>query len=164
METGTTTETGATAEPRWLTAQEQAVWRAYLDVTRLFNDKLQRRLVDDADLSLAEYEIMVQLSETDGHRLRMSELADRAVNSRSRLTHTVARMEDRGLVRREACPDDGRGVLCLLTDDGYAALERAAPDHVAAVRETLFDALTPAEVETLGAAMQKVRTGLRGTA
>ncbi|WP_088317716.1 MarR family winged helix-turn-helix transcriptional regulator [Kineosporia sp. R_H_3] len=163
MDTDSDTDTTAT-EPRWLTAQEQAVWRAYLDVTRLFNDKLNRRLVDDADLSLAEYEIMVQLSETDGHRLRMSELADRAVNSRSRLTHTVARMEDRGLVRREACPDDGRGVLCVLTDDGFATIQRAAPDHVAAVRETVFDVLTEPEVECLGTAMQKIRAGLRGTA
>lgn len=148
----------------WLTEQEQAVWRAYLDVTRLFADKMHRRLVEDANLSFAEYDIMVQLSEVDDHRLRMSELAERVVNSRSRLTHTVARMEDRGLVRREACPDDGRGVLCILTDEGFALLEKAAPDHVAAVRETVFDILTPAETKALGAALQKIRTALRNPA
>lgn len=147
---------------RWLAPAEQEVWRTWLDVSRLLNDKLHRRLVDDAGLSLAEYDLLVQLSETPDHRLRMSELASRAVHSRSRLTHTVARMQDRGLVRREACEDDGRGVMCVLTDDGFAALERAAPDHVAAVRESLFDTLTPAEVAALGAALAKVRAELRG--
>lgn len=147
--------------PRWLDAAEQEVWRAYLDVTRLLTERLQRRLVEDADLSLAEYELLVQLSETDGRRLRMSELAARAVHSRSRLTHTVARMEERGLVRREACPDDGRGVLCVLTDDGFAVLEAAAPDHVETVRQSIFDVLSPHEVEALGTAMKKVRAELR---
>jgi DNA-binding MarR family transcriptional regulator len=151
----------AVTEPRWLTPQEQAVWRAYLDVSRLLTDRLQRRLVDDAGLSLAEYEVMVQLSETEGRRLRMSDLADRVVNSRSRLTHTVARMEERGLVRREACPDDGRGVLCILTDAGFGVLEAAAPDHVETVREALFDVLHPDEVAALGAAMRTVLAGLR---
>lgn len=153
-----------TGAPRWLRADEQAVWRAWLDVSRLLNDTLHKRLVADADLSLPEYDIMVQLSETEDHRLRMSELADRAVHSRSRLTHTVARMEARGLVRREPCPDDGRGVLCILTDAGFELLERAAPDHVAAVREAVFDPLTPAEVAALGGALDKMRAGLRAPA
>lgn len=149
---------------RWLTADEQAVWRAWLDVSRLIDDKLHKRLVADADLSLPEYDIMVQLSEADDHRLRMSELADRAVHSRSRLTHTVARMEARGLVRREPCPDDGRGVLCILTDEGFALLEQAAPDHVEAVREAIFATLTPAEVDAVGDALGKMRAALRGPA
>jgi DNA-binding MarR family transcriptional regulator len=153
----------ARPEPRWLDDSEQAVWRSYLDVSRLLNDRLQRRLVEDADLSLAEYQIMVLLSETAGRRLRMAELAHRAVTSRSRLTHTVARMEARGLARREASPDDGRGVLCVLTDAGFAVLEAAAPDHVEAVRETIFDVLSAAEVAALGAAMDKLRAGLRRT-
>jgi DNA-binding MarR family transcriptional regulator len=148
--------------PRWLSQDEQAVWRAYLDFSRLLNDRLQRRLVEDADLSLAEYELMVQLSETEDHRLRMSELADRAVHSRSRLTHTVARMEDRGLVRREACPDDGRGVLCILTDHGFAVLAAAAVDHVETVRQSIFDNLTPDEVAAFGAVVTTLRGGLRG--
>lgn len=148
--------------PRWLSPDEQAVWRAYLDFSRLLNDRLQRRLVEDADLSLAEYELMVQLSETEDRRLRMSELADRAVHSRSRLTHTVARMEDRGLVRREACPDDGRGVLCILTDKGFEVLAAAAVDHVETVRQSIFDNLTPEELQAFGAVVAKLRTGLRG--
>lgn len=148
--------------PRWLTPDEQAVWRAYLDFSRLLNDRLQRRLVEDADLSLAEYELMVQLSETEDRRLRMSELADRAVHSRSRLTHTVARMEDRGLVRREACPDDGRGVLCILTDQGFATLAAAAVDHVETVKQSIFDNLSPEELQAFGAVVTKLRAGLRG--
>lgn len=158
---GTAPGTPGGSQPRWLTAAEQEVWRAYLDVSRLLTDRLQRRLLQDADLSLAEYEIMVQLSESDLGLLRMSELADRAVNSRSRLTHTVARMEQRGLVRRQACPDDGRGVVCLLTEEGLDLLRRAAPDHVEAVRETLFDVLDPEQVQALGELMAKVRAGLR---
>ena len=149
---------------RWLSADEQAVWRAWLDVSRLVDDKLHKRLVADADLSLPEYDIMVQLSEAEDHRLRMSELADLAVHSRSRLTHTVARMEARGLVRREPCPDDGRGVLCILTDEGFALLEQAAPDHVDAVREAIFDPLGPAEVAALGDALARMRSVLRAPA
>ena len=91
----------------------------------------------------------------------MSELADRAVNSRSRLTHTVTRMEERGLVRREACPDDGRGVLCLLTDAGFAALERAAPDHVAARPQDRVRRPCADGGRGLGVALQKIRDGLR---
>ena len=94
---------------RWLDDDEQHVWRSYLDVSRLLNERLQHQLVKDSGLSLPEYEIFVQLSEAPDRMLRMSELAERAVNSRSRLTHTVSRLESRGLVRREPCPDDGRG-------------------------------------------------------
>lgn len=146
---------------RWLTAEEQAVWRAYLDVSRLLTERMQRELVEDSSMSLAEYEILVQLSEAPGRQLRMSELADRVVNSRSRLTHTVGRMEARGLVRREACPDDGRGVLCLLTDDGFTVLEQAAPGHVEAVRQGLFDPITEQDMAALGMVMNKVRAHLR---
>jgi DNA-binding MarR family transcriptional regulator len=148
-------------EPRWLTAREQAVWRAYLDVMRLLLERLQRQLLEDGGMSLAEYEILVQLSETSQRRLRMAELADRAVTSRSRLTHTVSRLESRGLVRREPCPDDRRGVLCILTEDGFAALVAAAPGHVEAVRGIMFDPLELDDLEALGTAMDKVRAGLR---
>jgi len=146
---------------RWLTSEEQTVWRAYLDVSRLLTERLQHQLVEDSDLSLAEYEILVQLSETPGRQLRMSELASRAVHSRSRLTHTVRRMQERGLVRRQASPEDGRGVLCLLTSEGFDTLVAAAPGHVEAVRGGLFDPLDSSEVTALGGAMEKVRGRLR---
>jgi DNA-binding MarR family transcriptional regulator len=149
------------AQVRWLTDGEQAVWRSYLEVTRLLDDRLQHQLSEAEGLSLAEYEILVQLSETPQHGLRMAQLADRVVNSRSRLTHTVGRLEQRGLVSRRPCPDDGRGVLCELTDAGMSTLEAAAPGHVACVRELLFDPLDGADVEHLGTALTKVRARLR---
>ncbi len=152
-----------TTQPRWLSAQEQAVWRSWLDVSRLLNDRLHKRLVADSGLSLAEYEIFVQLSEAPERRLRMSQLAERAVHSRSRLTHTVSRLEERGLVRREPCPQDGRGVLCILTEDGFAAIEAAAPDHVETVRQAFFDPLTPDDVAATGAALEKILAVLRDT-
>jgi DNA-binding MarR family transcriptional regulator len=155
-------ETTAPTDVRWLDADEQAVWRAFLDVSRLLFEQLNRQLSDEAGMSLAEYEILVQLSEAPGRRLRMSELADRVVSSRSRITHTVGRMEDRALVHREACADDGRGVLCVLTDAGFAQLEAAAPGHVEMVRTVLFEPLAAADVEHLGVALTKVREQLRG--
>jgi DNA-binding MarR family transcriptional regulator len=151
------------ADVRWLTDDEQAVWRAYLDVMRLLTDRMQRQLVEDSGMTSGEYEVLVQLSEAPDRQLRMSELADRIVNSRSRLTHTVGRMEARGLVKRRPYEEDGRGVLCILTDEGFDVLVEAAPGHVEAVRSGLFDPLTPEDVEALGRAMEKVRTTLRGS-
>lgn len=148
-------------EVRWLTDEEQGVWRAYLDVMRLVMDRMQRQLVEESDMTSGEYEVLVQLSEVPDRKLRMSELADRIVNSRSRLTHTIGRMEARGLVKREPCVEDGRGVLCTLTDAGFERLVEAAPGHVGAVRGALFDPLGEDDVRALGAAMEKVRANLR---
>ncbi len=147
--------------PRWLSVDEQRVWRSYLDVSRLLTERLNRQLTEDSDLSLAEYEVLVQLSELPEWRLRMSDLAERAVNSRSRLTHTVGRMEQRGLVRREPCPQDGRGVWCLLTDAGFAAIDQAAPRHVEAVRAAVFDPLSAHQIQALGAALAAINDALR---
>jgi DNA-binding MarR family transcriptional regulator len=146
---------------RWLDDDEQEVWRAYLDVMRLLMDRLQKQVSEDSGLSLGEYEVLVQLSEAPDRQLRMSELAARIVHSRSRLTHTVGRMEKRGLVRREPCEDDGRGVMCILIDAGFDVLVEAAPGHVEAVRQAIFDPLTPDDVRALGVAMHKVRADLR---
>ena len=148
------------AEPRWLTAAEQAVWRDYLDFSRRLHERLNRQLIDDSALSLAEYEILVQLSEHADRQLRMSELADLAVHSRSRLTHTVRRLEERGLVSRQECPDDRRGILCQLSDEGFRVLAEAAPGHVEAVRAGLFEPLGEADVEALGIVMRKARSAL----
>lgn len=152
----------APAEPRWLSGEEQRVWRAWLDVTRLLDERLNRQLVADSDLTLAEYEILVQLSEHPQRQLRMSELAERIVHSRSRLTHTVGRMEERGLVRREPCESDGRGVMCVLTDFGFDTIAAAAPGHVESVRTALFDPLETSDVDVLGVALGKMREVLRG--
>ena len=115
----------------------------------LLGDRLDHELTHDTGISHAYYEILVQLSETEGHALRMSELADRCLSSRSRLSHAVSRLEERGWVRRQVCAEDGRGQLAVLTDAGFAALEKAAPVHVESVRRNLFDQLTPAQVAAM---------------
>jgi len=141
---------------RWLNGAEQQHWRAYLAATQLLADRLQRDLQETHGLSSADYEILVRLSEAEDRRLRMSELADRALSSRSRLSHQVGRMEAAGLVERVACDDDRRGHWAVLTDAGWQTLVAAAPDHVESVRTHLLDPLTPAEFAALGKACAKV--------
>ena len=137
------------AGPRWLDVDEQKAWRAWLYSAQLLMDRLDRELTHETGISHAYYEILVALSETPGRKLRMSELADRCLSSRSRLSHAVSRLEERGWVGRELCPDDGRGQLAVLTDNGFAALEAAAPIHVASVRTHLFDQLSPEQVAAM---------------
>ena|SRR3712207_4717740 len=136
-------------EPRWLSADEQHAWRVWLYSSQLLQDLLDRELTHETGISHAYYEILVQLSETEGRMLRMSQLADRCLSSRSRLSHAVSRLEERGWVRRQVCAEDGRGQLAVLTDEGFAALEAAAPVHVEGVRTHLFDQLTPQQVENM---------------
>ncbi|MCZ2850231.1 MarR family winged helix-turn-helix transcriptional regulator [Modestobacter sp. VKM Ac-2978] len=140
------------AATRWLDAEEQRAWRAWLYSWMLLDDRLDRELTRETGISHAYYEILVQLSETEGRQLRMSQLAERCLSSRSRLSHAVSRLEERGWVRRQVCPEDGRGQLAVLTDEGFAALEGAAPVHVESVRSHLFDQLSPEQV----AAMQDI--------
>src|SRR3954471_19504148 len=140
---------GAAGEPRWLDAEEQQAWRAWLFSSMLLQDRLDRELTHETGISHAYYEILVQLSEAPGRMLRMSQLAERSLSSRSRLSHAVSRLEERGWVRRQVCPDDGRGQLAVLTDEGFAALEAAAPIHVEGVRTHLFDQLTPERVQQM---------------
>ncbi|GAA1824930.1 MarR family transcriptional regulator [Planosporangium flavigriseum] len=137
------------AEPRWLEADEQRTWRAFLGATQLLFDRLDRELQRDAGIPHAYYEILVWLSESPERSLRMSDLARRTRSSRSRLSHAVARLEERGWVTRRDCPTDKRGQIATLTDDGYAALTAAAPGHVDGVRAHLFDALSPEQVRQL---------------
>lgn len=146
---------------RWLNDQEQRDWRAILEANALLNEALNRQLTEDSGLSVNEYEVLVRLSEAKGESLRMSDLASQLVHSRSRLTHTINRMERVGLVRRESCAEDRRGVICSLTDEGHRAVVAAAPGHVEAVRQNLIDLLTPKQFHELGYAMAKVRTGIR---
>jgi DNA-binding MarR family transcriptional regulator len=136
-------------EPRWLDAEEQKAWRAWLYSSLLLQDRLDRELIHETGISHAYYEILVQLSEAPCRMLRMSELAERSLSSRSRLSHAVARLEERGWVRRQVCEEDGRGALAVLTDDGFAALEAAAPVHVESVRTHLFDQLSPEQLAAL---------------
>ena len=142
-------ELPAAGEPRWLSEDEQKAWRAWLYSTQLLQDRLDRDLTHETGISHAYYEILVALSETPERMMRMSELADRCLSSRSRLSHAVSRLEERGWVRRQVCAEDGRGQLAVLTDDGFAALEAAAPVHVESVRTHLFDQLSPAQVAAM---------------
>jgi DNA-binding MarR family transcriptional regulator len=149
-------------EVRWLSADEQVAWRQYLVGTALFLGALDRAHDAGIPVALGEYHLLVQLSEQPDRTLRMSALADGLALSRSRLTHTVDRMEARGLVERRSVQGDRRGVNCVMTDAGYAALVDAAPAHVAAVRRLLVDVIEPEELATLGRAMSKVAEAARG--
>jgi len=140
----------AAPEPRWLDAEEQRVWRSFLAATQLLTERLDQELQRAAKMPHAYYEVLVRLSEVPERRLRMSELAARSLSSRSRLSHAVARLEEAGWVVRETCATDRRGQLAVLTDEGFAALEAAAPWHVEGVRAHVFDQLTPAQVKQLG--------------
>jgi DNA-binding MarR family transcriptional regulator len=148
--------------PRWLDAEEQAAWRALLEATSRLFDELERRLQREAGLSHADYEVLVRLSEAPGRRMRMSELAEQALVSRSRLSHAVNRLEARGLLQREACDTDRRGTYAVLTDEGFARLEQIAPAHVDDVRRLLFDHLTAGQVHALGEIYRAVIDGRRG--
>jgi DNA-binding MarR family transcriptional regulator len=139
---------------RWLDEEEQRAWRAYLDATKRLFDRLDQDLQCGSGIPHTYYEI--RLSESPAHTLRMSELADRSLSSRSRVSHAVARLEELGWVRREQCPTDRRGFLAVLTDEGFEALKAAAPGHVEGVRRYLFDHLTPAQVRQLGAISRQI--------
>lgn len=134
------------AEPRWLDDEEQRTWIAWVFASRLLWEELERDLQRDAAMPFGYYEILMLLSEATSRTLRMSELADALQSSRSRLSHAVNRLEELGWVRRESCETDRRGANAVLTDDGFAALEAAAPHHVESVRAHLFDQLSPEQL------------------
>ena len=148
------------ADPRWLSADEQQAWRALTAVQMFLPGVLDAQLQRDAGLSHAEYVVLAMLSEAPGRSLRMSELAGLASVSQSRLSHMVARLESRGWVRRERSALDGRGSVGVLTDQGWELVARTAPEHAAAVREAVFDALTPEQVLALRDALSAVRARL----
>jgi DNA-binding MarR family transcriptional regulator len=137
-------------DPRWLTDDEQRSWRAWLSSMSLLQERLERDLRADHGMSMAEYEVLVRLSEAPDHRLRMTELAGRTLSSKSRLSHQVSRMEEAGLVDRVECEQDRRGFFAVLTELGRERLVDAAPDHVESVRRWLVDVLTQAEFARLG--------------
>jgi len=149
--------------PQWLSSEEQRAWRSYIESTKVLFDALDRQLQRDADMPHAYYEILVRLSEADDRSLRMSELADRTLSSRSRLSHAVARLEERGWVVREDCATDRRGQIARLTDAGFATLAAAAPGHVSAVREILIDPLTAEQLDQLTAIGETILERTRGS-
>ncbi len=150
----------------WLTRDEQVAWRAFLHGTSRLFERLDGELQSRSGLASTDYEILVFLSEADDHRLRMSELADSVLVSRSRLTYRVDQLARRGLVVREACEEDARGMNARLTDEGFALLESAAPGHVDDVRRLLIDAIPPDRLafftelfQTIGAAAGAAQPG-----
>jgi DNA-binding MarR family transcriptional regulator len=151
------------AEPRWLDDKEMRAWRAYIVGSQMLAYQLHRELQDSHDVSLADYEILVRLSEQPRHRMRMSQLANDVASSKSRVSHQVARLEAAGLVRRTECPSDGRGVFAQLTDDGMRQLEQAAPTHVEGVRAHLIDLLSDEQQTVIAEVFEKVIAHLHGS-
>jgi len=145
-----------TSTARWLDADQQRTWRALVMGTTLLFDRLDDDLRRSFDISLVEYEILVRLSEREGRQLRMAQLADALSHSRSRVTHTVARMERAGLVQRCTSPEDGRGILARMTDEGWDLLVRVAPVHVNGVRDHLVDLASREDFAAVGRVMNAV--------
>ena len=148
------------AEVRWLSDAEQRAWRAYLEATMLLFETLDRQLQADAHMPHGYYEILVRLSERPDRTMRMSELAEATRSSRSRLSHAVSRLEERRWVERRDCETDRRGQLAALTDTGRAALEQAAPGHVAEVRKHVIDRLSATQVTQLADIAELIVAGL----
>jgi DNA-binding MarR family transcriptional regulator len=140
---------GTATQPRWLSDEEQQTWRGFIAVNQLLFEALDRQLQQDANMPQGYYILLAMLSEAPNRQLRMSELAEITQSSQSRVSHAVSRLEEAGWVRREKVQGDRRGNLAVLTDEGWEVLVRTAPGHVAAVRENLFDLLTPEQVRQL---------------
>jgi DNA-binding MarR family transcriptional regulator len=141
-------EAPSSGPPRWLTPEEQEAWRAHLATSKLLTRQLDRDL-HSFGLSINDYEILVVLSESPEHRLRMTDLADATAQSRSRLSHQITRMEVSGLVRRDSCPGDKRGLFAVLTDAGMDRIERVAPHHVESVRRHFINLLDDGQLTAL---------------
>ncbi|GAA1387179.1 MarR family transcriptional regulator [Pseudonocardia kongjuensis] len=134
---------------RWLDEREQTTWRGYLRMQARLQAELHRRLQAESGLSIADFDVLVALTDRPDERVRVLELATSLEWEKSRLSHHLARMQRRGLITREECDDDGRGNFVVLTDQGRTAIERAAPGHVESVRELVFDTLTDDDVDAL---------------
>lgn len=144
------------AEPRWLDEVEDRAWRGYQRLRTVLPAQVARDLLLDSGLSEPDYDVLSNLSEADGHRWRLGDLAARMLWSPSRLSHHVSRMQQRGLVTREEHPGDGRGAVVVLTDRGLRAIEVAAPGHVASVRRHFLDPLSREQLRVLAEASEAI--------
>lgn len=149
-------------DTRWLSTAEMRAWRAFVIGSTRLQEAFDRDLAIHG-LSMADYEVLAHLSEAPGRRLRMSELAEISLISRSRLSHRMKVLESQGWVTREMCVDDRRGFFAVMTESGWQKIVTAAPDHVASVRCHLIDVLTPEEMAVLAGAFEKVVEGLRAS-
>jgi DNA-binding MarR family transcriptional regulator len=138
------------ADTRWLDDRQQRAWRGHLAMQARLHAQLNRRLQADSGLSLSDFDVLVALSEKQDGPMRVQELADHLQWEKSRLSHQLSRMERRGLLERQDCPDDARGAFVVLTASGRSTIEQAAPAHVEAVRALVFDGLDERQVETWG--------------
>jgi DNA-binding MarR family transcriptional regulator len=143
------------SDVRWLTAEEERVWRRWLTLNARLSATLQRELQDNAGLSAPDYEVLVHLTDSPVGRVRVTDLARLLQWERSRVSHHVTRMEFRRLVERVECAEDGRGAFVVITPQGRAAIEQAAPGHVNTVRRLVFDVLTPEEIDALATIIDK---------
>ncbi len=143
-------------------SDQRTAWRAYVRGSALLREALNRDIEAQSGMSLNEYEVLERLAEAPGGSVRMAALADGLVHSRSRLTHTVHRMESRGLVERRACEADGRGVYCVITPLGEETYDAAEPGHAASVQAYVLDRLTPDELDVLGRVMGRIAADLSG--
>jgi DNA-binding MarR family transcriptional regulator len=143
------------SDVQWLTAQEQRVWRRWLTLNARLSASLHKELQDDAGLSMPDFEVLVHLTDNAEGRIRVTDLARLLQWERSRVSHHVTRMERRRLVQRVECAEDGRGAFILITPQGRAAIEQAAPGHVTAVRRLVFDALSPEELGAFATIIDK---------
>ncbi|MYS80902.1 MarR family winged helix-turn-helix transcriptional regulator [Embleya scabrispora] len=149
------------SEPRWLDDLEMAAWQGFVEAGHRVDRALERQLKDEAGLSHPQYEILVHLSGAPDGELRMAELAEKLITSKSGITYQVAQLEKLGLVRRRACPDQPRGVFAVLTEQGAIRLRGAAPAHVERVREVLIDVLDREQLAVLAEALGMVGRRLR---
>jgi DNA-binding MarR family transcriptional regulator len=148
---------------RWLDEVEMRAWVAFLDTSNLLLQRINQQLREDGGLTQPQYELLTRLAEAPDQRMRMAELALALVTSRSGLTYQVSQLEKAGLVRREACASDDRGILAVLTADGQQALLKAAPGHLRVVRENLIDQLDRDQLVTLADTLGRARAHLRST-
>ncbi|MBF8252565.1 MAG: phosphatidylinositol alpha-mannosyltransferase [Actinobacteria bacterium] len=146
--------------PKWLSPAEMTAWRSYIIASRHLLEALDNDL-DGHDLSMPDYEILAQLSDAPERRLRMSELAEITLLSRSRLSHRMKVMEKAGWVKREACPSDKRGFFAVMTPKGWKAIVAAAPDHVASVRSRFVDHLSTQEQVVLAGIFSRIEESFR---
>jgi len=144
----------------WLSAAEQQAWRAFVRLHQKLDAELGRDLQAHSQLSTADFEVLVSLTDVADGRLRAQELANAIDWEQSRLSHQIARMVKRGLVAREECAEDRRSTMVLITPQGREVIESAAPRHVATVRRLVIDVLTPKELTTFGRLSQRILDAL----